>query len=156
MGMRTWTWTWVIWIACGMTAGTAGCSSLDDDVFAEITHAELTVDETAPDAPAAIAIDVTLHGRRTTDRDVVLEGVWLTNLTDGEHLIDLEMAMPPGADLHIDEYEDVDVTLVNEGTTNGELAPFCGSSLRLAMQISYVDEPEAATFGYAEVIVACE
>lgn len=117
----------------------AACSSFDGDVFPKVSSASLHADPAAPEALASVDIALRLEPGWRADRPVTLRSVELWRAVDPpSRAAHLELAFPDGDEIEVDQPQVV--KLVNVGTTNGDLAPLCGQTFTLTVQLAYPED----------------
>ena len=123
-------------------AALAGCG-----IQPHVLGAQITVDEKHPDALADVLVDLTFDFSKFASDRVVLDRATLSRPAgyDERPALDLALGFPPDFDSWVtDPDADPDVSLVNLGTTNGELAPLCGQTLDLQVWLSRHGDADSA------------
>jgi len=110
------------------------CSSLDEVVWVSVPHASVDVSPKEPTGLAHVQVTVQLHGGPRADRDVFIASVKL-----GETPV--PMSFPPEFSGHVSANEDRWLTLANH-TSNEMLAPLCGQTAELAVDVGFEDDPD--------------
>jgi hypothetical protein len=133
----------------------AGCSysSLDDEILPALLDVEIAVDPSRPTESATIVAQLELRGGPTASSLAVLDRITLED--SGGELAELALQFPTGFDAFIHESETKVVDLENAGTTNAELAAFCGTTLTLRVSLADTDEPGTYTLTSRPVTVVC-
>lgn len=115
--------------------GSAACSSSDQDVFPVIVSAAIEVDRGAPDELAQIDIAITFDADEAADRIVELHEVMMLRPNGATPV--LSFAFPPAFDGRVRHGAEPQLSLVNVGTTNGQLAAECSlDSRQLSMLVN--------------------
>lgn len=138
----------------------AGCT----DGRPDVKSASITVDPGAPAELAAIAVELEIVA--VDDRTVVdiFAGLYDGPVFDVAPVVPLELALPADFSPHVAAGDERLVDLENVGTTNLDLAPFCGRELVLFVHLlgtanetlEFPEEPEKSNVTRpTNLIVAC-
>jgi hypothetical protein len=83
--------------------------------------------------------------------------VGLGRIGEPEPAMEIAASFRDTAPIALDGGQQVTLSLVNEGTTNAELVPFCGQKLYLVVGLHYEDDPSplAGNASRQILIVSC-
>jgi hypothetical protein len=125
-----------------------------------VQSARVIADRAQPAALAQIEVLALLHGGDGTDGLARLRAADLRVQAgaDDHEAVDLKLAFPPDFDATIFGVECKAVSLINVGTTNGDLQPFCGQALDLVLTVESGTDWRSLASNYFEpytLIVNC-
>jgi hypothetical protein len=110
----------------------AGC-----EIEPQIIGAQITADPSKPDQLAAITVDVELSAPPFTNDRALLDRVTLSR-REGyaeQPAEDLALGFPSDFDPWVTNDQPAVASLVNQGTTNRDLADICGQTVDLAVWV---------------------
>lgn len=125
---------------------------------AEVNQAQIQVDPAQADSNAMLTLTVDLSSRGQPE-EVTLRGVTITKqpVSDSSDSLDLEVHMvnTQGDDsvVRLAKHDMALVRVLNDGTTNGDLASWCRLPVQLEVVVETDDGDEASAT--ADVMIAC-
>jgi hypothetical protein len=135
----------------------AGCTTIDDGVRVDVVSATIAVNPAAPDSLATVDLSVQMVADTDGEHELALNSAALDDVPGAIYQTGLDVsAFEP---FWISPNEIRAVTLTNVGTTNEELAPLCGLTLRVFVYVDYLDESSgtriSGTTAAGPVTIAC-
>lgn len=139
----------LVMMLAAVPALVTGCTTVEEWPYPQVEHARATVDPTKLDALAQLDIALRMYGSTGDTWYAALGRVYLEDRW--QNALDVEMAPSIVA---VPASSVVDTKVVSRGVTNRELAPYCQSTVQLAVMIDVVRE-DVDAMDTAQLAVFC-